>query len=62
MTELKSRPLTTLRTKDLLMFISTLESKIKEEIEPIHYFNGENEGIFDCIGIEPKEKTLPLIY
>jgi hypothetical protein len=62
MTELKSRPLTTLRTKDLLMFISTLESKIKEEIEPIHYFTGENEGIFDCIDIEPKEKTLPLIY
>lgn len=62
MNELKSRSLEGLSTKDLLGFIFSLESKIREEIRPVHYFTGEYNDPLELIDCTPKEKTLPLVY
>lgn len=62
MNELKSRSFEGLNTKDLLVFITTIESKIREEIRPVHYFTGEYNDPLELIDCTPKEKTLPLVY
>ncbi len=62
MEELKSRSFENLNTKDLLSFISSIESKIREEIRPIHYFTGEYNDPLELIDCTPKEKSLPLVY
>lgn len=62
MNELKSRSFEGLSTKDLLSFIISIESKIREEIRPVHYFTGEYNDPLELIDCTPKEKTLPLVY
>lgn len=62
MNELKARSFEDLSTKDLLGFITTIESKIREEIRPVHYFTGEYNDPLELIDCTPKEKTLPLVY
>lgn len=62
MNELRSRSFQEVNTKDLLAFISSLESKIKEEIRPVHYYTGEYPDPLELIELLSKEKTLPLVY
>lgn len=62
MEELKSRSFEDISTKDLLSVISSIESKIREELRPIHYFTGEYNDPLELIDCTPKEKTLPLAY
>ena len=60
--ELKNRKFSEVATKDLLPIISSLESKLKIELNPIEYQTDQRQDFFAEDDIFPKIKTLPLLY
>ncbi|MDB2613618.1 helix-turn-helix domain-containing protein [Chlamydiales bacterium] len=61
MSELKERSFETLRAKDLLAVILTLEGKIQQELQNVQYYTGNYKQAFDFDDFG-NEEILPLAY
>lgn len=61
--ELKDRPLDNLSTKDLLVVIQQLDTKIRQEVSSIQYFTGEFADMhYELFSDMSKEIALPFVY